>query len=258
MKNLGVTPYRETNYLVRRSWNRPTAASAHTTSTHGSCASASSSSHAGGRHVANLVCAQLLFLESEEPTRTSTSTSTRPAARYGALRHLRHHEVHPRDVSTFCFGQRRQPPLCCCLGTRGKRFALPTPASCCTSPSRRRGPGERHRAPGQEILRMRDMPPGCSPRTRASRSRGVEGHRPRLHHDRGRGGAYGVIDEFITPGAIPRPRGSGRRLSLRTAGTRATGPNRANDSEGANVRSSVRRRPSEVQLLRKVAEQVRS
>ena len=31
--------------------------------------------------VANLVMAQLLHLESEDPTRTSSSTSTRPAAR---------------------------------------------------------------------------------------------------------------------------------------------------------------------------------
>jgi ATP-dependent Clp protease, protease subunit len=83
--------------------------------------------HADRRHIANLVCAQLLHLESENPdkdiniyinspggdiTRCSPSTT-------------RCQYIKP-DISTICFGQAASAAaVLLAAGTKGKRLALP-------------------------------------------------------------------------------------------------------------------------------------
>jgi len=207
--------------------------------------------------VANLVCAQLLFLESEEPTRTSTSTSTRPRRDHGALRHLRHHEVHPRRrVDVLLRQAASAAAVLLASGPVASASRCPTPASCCTSPS---AASRARRATSSSRPRRSCACATCSPDARRGHGpagrEGVEGHRPRLHHDRGRGGGLRVIDEVITARAIPPPSRQWVSPEPADSGTRATRTNRANGQAREQTwRSSVRRRPSEVQLLRKVAE----
>lgn len=78
-------------------------------------------------HVASLVCAQLLFLESENPTKDISFYINSPGgivtsglAIYDTMQYIR------PDVSTVCVGQAASMgSFLLCAGTKGKRFALP-------------------------------------------------------------------------------------------------------------------------------------
>jgi ATP-dependent Clp protease protease subunit len=77
--------------------------------------------------VASLVCAQLLFLESENPTKDISFYINSPGgvvtsglAIYDTMRYIR------PDVSTVCIGQAASMgSFLLCAGTKGKRYALP-------------------------------------------------------------------------------------------------------------------------------------
>jgi ATP-dependent Clp protease, protease subunit len=77
--------------------------------------------------VANLICAQLLFLEAENPDQDIHLYVNCPGggtsallAIYDTLRFVRN------DISTFCFGQAvAAGAVLLAAGTKGKRFALP-------------------------------------------------------------------------------------------------------------------------------------
>jgi len=78
-------------------------------------------------HMASLVCAQLLFLESENPTKDIAIYINSPGgivtsglAIYDTMNYIR------PDVSTVCVGQAASMgSLLLCAGAAGKRFALP-------------------------------------------------------------------------------------------------------------------------------------
>ncbi len=77
--------------------------------------------------VASLICAQLLFLESENPDKDISFYINSPGgvvtsglAIYDTMRYIR------PDVSTVCIGQAASMgSLLLCAGTPGKRYALP-------------------------------------------------------------------------------------------------------------------------------------
>ena len=77
--------------------------------------------------VASLVCAQLLFLESENPTKDISFYINSPGgivtsglAIYDTMRYIR------PDVSTVCIGQAASMgSFLLCAGAKGKRFSLP-------------------------------------------------------------------------------------------------------------------------------------
>ncbi|MDF2094379.1 ATP-dependent Clp endopeptidase proteolytic subunit ClpP [Aquibaculum arenosum] len=77
--------------------------------------------------VATLVCAQLLFLESENPSKDISIYINSPGgvvsaglAMYDTMQYVR------PDVSTVCVGQAASAgSLLLCAGTKGKRFTLP-------------------------------------------------------------------------------------------------------------------------------------
>lgn len=77
--------------------------------------------------VATLVCAQLLFLESENPTKDISIYVNSPGgvvtagfAMYDTMQYVR------PDVSTVCVGQAASAgSLILCAGAKGKRFTLP-------------------------------------------------------------------------------------------------------------------------------------
>ncbi|MAJ81800.1 MAG: ATP-dependent Clp endopeptidase, proteolytic subunit ClpP [Legionellales bacterium] len=79
------------------------------------------------QHMANLVVAQLLFLESEDPNKDISLYINSPGgvvsaglAIYDTMRFIK------PDVSTLCIGQAASAgALLLCSGTKGKRFCLP-------------------------------------------------------------------------------------------------------------------------------------
>ena len=80
-----------------------------------------------GNWVFRLICAQLLFLESENPTKDISFYINSPGgvvtsglAIYDTMNYIR------PDVSTVCFGQAASMgSLLLAAGTKGKRYALP-------------------------------------------------------------------------------------------------------------------------------------
>jgi len=78
-------------------------------------------------HVASVICAQLLFLESENPTKDISFYINSPGgivtsglAIYDTMRYIR------PEVSTVCIGQAASMgSFLLCAGAKGKRFALP-------------------------------------------------------------------------------------------------------------------------------------
>ena len=64
--------------------------------------------------VASLVCAQLLFLESENPKKDIAFYVNSPGGLVSAgLGHVRHHAVHPARTSPRCASARRRRPARC-------------------------------------------------------------------------------------------------------------------------------------------------
>lgn len=77
--------------------------------------------------ISNLICAQLLFLEAENPDKDISIYINSPGgeitglmAIYDTLRFIKN------DISTFCYGQAASAAaVILAAGTKGKRFALP-------------------------------------------------------------------------------------------------------------------------------------
>ena len=141
--------------------------------------------------MANLVCAQLLFLESEESDKDIHLYINSPGRRHhGAFAIYDTMKYIKPDMSTFCFGQAASAAAVLLgAGTKGKRFALPHARILLHQPfGGVEGQASDIELQAKEILRMRDLLNGHAGRRHRPECRaGVEGHRPRLHHDGGRG-----------------------------------------------------------------------
>jgi len=110
--------------------------------------------------IANLICAQLLFLESEEPDKDIHLYINSPGgditalfAIYDTMKFLK------ADVSTFCFGQAASAAaVLLASGTTGKRFALPHARILLHQPfGGVEGQASDIELQAREILRMRDL-----------------------------------------------------------------------------------------------------
>ena len=110
--------------------------------------------------VANLICAQLLFLESEDPDKDIHLYINSPGgdltallAIYDTLKYIK------PDVSTFCFGQAASAgAVLLAAGTKGKRFALPHSRILLHQPwGGVGGQASDIEIQAKEILRMRDL-----------------------------------------------------------------------------------------------------
>jgi ATP-dependent Clp protease protease subunit len=110
--------------------------------------------------VANLVCAQLLFLESEEPDKDIHLYINSPGgditalfAIYDTMKFLK------PDVSTFCFGQAASAAaVLLAAGAKAKRFALPHARILLHQPwGGAEGQASDIELQAREILRMRDL-----------------------------------------------------------------------------------------------------
>ncbi len=110
--------------------------------------------------VANLICAQMLFLESEDSEKDIHLYINSPGgdltallAIYDTLKYIK------PDVSTFCFGQAASAgAVLLAAGTKGKRFALPHSRILLHQPwGGVGGQASDIEIQAKEILRMRDL-----------------------------------------------------------------------------------------------------
>lgn len=111
-------------------------------------------------HMANLICAQLLFLESENPKKDIYLYINSPGGAVTAglsiLDTMRY--IRP-DVATVCLGQAcSMGSLLLTAGAKGKRFALPNARIMIHQPhGGARGQATDIQIQAEEILRMRSM-----------------------------------------------------------------------------------------------------
>ena len=110
-------------------------------------------------YVSSLVCAQLLFLESENPSKDIAFYINSPGgivssglAIYDTMRYIR------PDVSTVCIGQAMSMgSLLLCAGTKGKRYALPNARVMVHQPSGgAQGQAADIEIQAKEILKLRE------------------------------------------------------------------------------------------------------
>ena len=152
--------------------------------------------------VANLICAQMLFLESEDPDKDVHLYINSPGGDITAL--LAIYEtmkfIRP-DVSTFCFGQAASAAaVLLAAGAKGKRFALPNARILLHQPwGGVGGQASDIELQAKEILRMRDLLNGM-----IATDTGQDPARVSADTDRdfimtaAESAEYGVIDEVIT------------------------------------------------------------
>jgi ATP-dependent Clp protease protease subunit len=152
--------------------------------------------------VANLICAQMLFLESEDPDKDINLYINSPGgditgllAIYDTMKYIK------PDVSTFCFGQAASAAAVLLgAGAKGKRYALPHSRVLLHQPwGGVGGQASDIEIQAREILRMKDM---LNAMLASDTGQSVE----RIGKDTDRDfiiGAdeaveYGLIDEVIT------------------------------------------------------------
>ena len=110
--------------------------------------------------IANLVCAQLLFLESENPDKDINLYINSPGGEITALFAIYDTLMFIKnEISTLCFGQAASAAaVLLAAGTKGKRFALPHSRILIHQPySGAGGQASDIEIQAREILRMRDM-----------------------------------------------------------------------------------------------------
>ena len=152
--------------------------------------------------IANLVCAQMLFLESEDPEKDINIYINSPGgvitalfAIYDTLKYVR------PDKSTFCFGQAASAAaVLLAAGTKGKRFALPHARVLLHQPyGGGGGQASDIELQAKEILRMRDLL-----NQMLANDTGQSAERLQKDTDRDfimdaeEAKEYGIIDEVIT------------------------------------------------------------
>lgn len=152
--------------------------------------------------VANLVCAQLLFLEYEDPEKDVSLYINSPGGEITGLFAIYDtlNVIRP-DVSTFCFGQAASAAaVLLAAGTKGKRFALPHARVLLHQPyGGVGGQATDIELQAKEILRMRDMLNEMlsgdtgQPVTRIQKDTDRD-----FVLDSKEALAYGIIDEVIT------------------------------------------------------------
>jgi ATP-dependent Clp protease, protease subunit len=152
--------------------------------------------------VANLVCAQMLFLESEDQEKDINIYINSPGGDITALFAIYDTMKYVRpDKSTFCFGQAASAAaVLLASGTKGKRFALPHARILLHQPyGGAAGQATDIELQAKEILRMRDM---LNEMLSADTGQPTE----KIAHDTDRdfilsaaeAQEYGIIDEVIT------------------------------------------------------------
>jgi ATP-dependent Clp protease protease subunit len=156
--------------------------------------------------VANLICAQMLFLESEEPDKDIHLYINSPGgditalfAIYDTLKFIK------ADVSTFCYGQAASAAaVLLAAGATGKRFALPHARILLHQPwGGVEGQASDIELQAKEILRLRDLLTGLLAEDTGQTHEKVSKDTDRdFIMTADEAVTYGVIDEVITSRSI--------------------------------------------------------
>jgi len=110
--------------------------------------------------IANLVCAQILYLESENPDREISLYINSPGGDITALFAIYDTiQFVKNEISTFCYGQAASAAaVLLAAGTKGKRFALPHARVLLHQPyGGADGTAADIEIQAKEIMRMRDL-----------------------------------------------------------------------------------------------------
>ena len=162
-------------------------------------------------NVANVVVAQLLFLESEDPDKdihlyinSPGGVVTAGLAIYDTMQYIR------PDVSTICIGQAASMgSLLLAAGTKGKRYALPLARIMIHQPhGGAQGQSTDIQIQAKEILRLREIGNDILVKhTGQDRARIIEDTERDNFMNEEEAKTYGLIDEVIT--ARPQSKKSG-------------------------------------------------
>ena len=141
--------------------------------------------------IANLICAQMLFLESENADKPISIYINSPGgditallAIYDTMRYV------GNEIHTFCYGQAASAAAVLLAGgTKGHRYALPHARILMHQPyGGAAGQATDIEIQAREILRMKDLlNEMLASDTGQPVERVRQGHRARLHHERCRG-----------------------------------------------------------------------
>ena len=158
-------------------------------------------------HVASLICAQLLFLESENPTKDIAFYINSPGgvvtsgmSIYDTMQYIR------PEVSTVCLGQAASMgSLLLTAGAAGKRFALPYSRIMVHQPSGgAQGQATDIEIQAREILRMREMLNGIYVKHTGQELKEIEAAMERdkfMSAEEAK--AFGLIDDVVNVRAKP-------------------------------------------------------
>jgi ATP-dependent Clp protease protease subunit len=152
--------------------------------------------------IANLVCAQILFLESENPDREISLYINSPGGDITALFAIYDTiQFVKNEISTFCYGQAASAAaVLLAAGSKGKRFALPHARVLIHQPyGGAAGQAADIEIQAKEILRMRDL---LDAMLAHHTGQSIE----KVKHDTDRdfimsaeeARVYGIVDEVIT------------------------------------------------------------
>ena len=157
--------------------------------------------------VANLVCAQMLFLESEDGEKDINIYINSPGGDITALFAIYDTMKYVRaEKSTFCFGQAASAAaVLLAAGTKGKRFALPHARILLHQPyGGAAGQATDIELQAKEILRMRDMLNEMLAEDTGQSIARIERDTDRdFIMSAAEARDYGIIDEVITSREIP-------------------------------------------------------
>ena len=133
--------------------------------------------------IANLVCAQLLFLESENPDKDISIYINSPGGDINALLAIYDTMQYIRpEISTICFGQAASAAaVLLAAGTPGKRMALPNSRVLIHQPYAQSGYAQVSdlEIAANEILRLKEtLEAGAGPPHRPAGREDRQGHRP--------------------------------------------------------------------------------
>jgi ATP-dependent Clp protease protease subunit len=152
--------------------------------------------------IANLVCAQILFLESENPDREISLYINSPGGDITALMAIYDTiQFVKNDISTFCYGQAASAAaVLLAAGTKGKRFALPHARVLLHQPwGQGGGTATDIELQAKEILRMRDLLNEILAHHTGQELEKIKGDTDRdfiMSAEEAR--VYGIVDEVIT------------------------------------------------------------
>jgi ATP-dependent Clp protease protease subunit len=159
--------------------------------------------------VASLICAQLLFLESENPDKDIAFYINSPGgivtagmSIYDTMQYIK------PDISTLCLGQAASMgSLLLCAGTKGKRIALPNSRIMLHQPSGgARGQATDIEIQAQEILRMRKNLNAIYVQHTGQKIKTIENTLERDHFMSPKEAlAFGLIDKIVANRVPPSP-----------------------------------------------------